>query len=61
MPATQPKSSPPLKSLNSKKIERERERGTYQMEIKVYGIEIDDYVTKTIMELLEERPNVRSG
>jgi len=31
------------------------------MEIKVYGIEIDDYVTKTIMDLLEERPDVRSG
>jgi hypothetical protein len=31
------------------------------MEITVYGIEIDDYVTKTIMELLEERPDVRSG
>jgi hypothetical protein len=60
-PATQPKSSsPPLKSLNSKNL-RERERGTYQMEIKVYGIEIDDYVTKTIMDLLEERPDVRSG
>jgi len=34
--------------------------GLIKLEIKVYGIEIDDSVTKTTTKLLEETPDVRN-
>ena len=34
--------------------------GLIRLEIKVYGIEIDDSVTKTTTKLLEETPDVRN-